>query len=109
MIAIGEFRFLALSFPGATESPHFKKRSLRINGKIFATLDEQQKIAVVKLTSIDQSAFCAFDTAVIRPVSGAWGRQGWTHVDLTAVRKSTLADALSSAVATITAHRPPKK
>ncbi|MHB1050716.1 MAG: MmcQ/YjbR family DNA-binding protein [Bacteroidota bacterium] len=109
MVAIDEFRSLALSFPGATESPHFKKTSFRINGKIFATLDAPQKSAVIKLTSVDQSAFCAFDTAVIRPVAGVWGRQGWTHVDLTAVRKSTLADALSSAVATITAHRPPKK
>jgi hypothetical protein len=109
MIAIDVFRSIALSFPGATESPHFKKTSFRINGKIFATLDAQQKIAVVKLTSIDQSAFCAFDTAVIHPVAGAWGRRGWTHIDLTAARKSTLADALSSAVATITAHQPPKK
>ena len=109
MVTIDDFRTIALSFTGAAESPHFKRASFRINGKIFATLDTQQKIVVVKLTSVDQSAFCAFDKAVIRPVAGAWGRRGWTQIDLTTVRKSTLVDALSSAIAPITANRTPKK
>jgi hypothetical protein len=109
MVSVATARSLALSFSGVTESPHFKKISFRIDGKIFATLDRQQKCVVVTLTSVDQSAFCAFDAAVIRPVDGVWGRKGWTHIDLTTVRKSTLADALSCAVDTISKSPPKKK
>ena len=35
---IEEARGLALSLPGAAESPHFDKASFRVSGKIFATI-----------------------------------------------------------------------
>lgn len=101
MVTVAAFRAVALSMPGAAESPHFQRTSFRINGKIFATLDVKHKSVVVKLTSVDQSAFCAFDVSVIRPVHGAWGRQGWTQIDLAKVRKSTLQDAIRTAFATV--------
>jgi hypothetical protein len=37
-----------------------------------------------KLTTIDQSVFCAFDQTIIYPVEGSWGKQGWTMVNLKA-------------------------
>ena len=37
MVTIDIFRKLALSFPEATEGPHFEKTSFRGKKKIFAT------------------------------------------------------------------------
>ena len=76
MVSIESFRKLAMSFPDATEEPHFEKISFRINKKIFATFDEKNNRAVLKLNEIDQSVFCSYDKDVIFPVPGAWGRQG---------------------------------
>jgi predicted DNA-binding protein (MmcQ/YjbR family) len=53
MVDIETFRQLALSFPGTVELPHFDKASFRVNKKIFATLDIENKRACVMLTEID--------------------------------------------------------
>ena len=97
MITIPAFRKLALSFPGTVEQPHFEKTSFRANKKIFATLSVENHLAVVKLSPIDQSVFCAFDESVIFPVNNKWGLQGWTNIDLKKVRKDMLQDALTTA------------
>ena len=76
-----------MAFEKAVEQPHFEKPSYRINKKIFATLNEKSKTVSLKLSEIDQSLFCAFDKAVIYPAGGAWGKQGWTIVELTKVSK----------------------
>lgn len=41
MVSIETFRELAMSFPNATEEPHFEKTSFRVNKKIFGTFDEK--------------------------------------------------------------------
>ena len=96
---------LALFFEGAVETTHFEKRSFRVNKRIFATLDETNNRAVLKLSLVDQSVFCAFDAAIIYPESGTWGRHGWTVVELKKVKKPMLQDALTSAFC----HVAPKK
>ncbi len=96
MVSTETFRRLVLSFEEVEEQPHFEKTSFRINKKIFATLDEKNKKAVVKLNAVDQSVFCSFDKTVIYPVPGKWGLQGWTMIDLKTVRKSMLTDALKN-------------
>lgn len=59
MVSIDEFRKSAMSFPDATEEPHFEKISFRIKKKIFASFDGKNNQAVLKLNEIDQSVFCA--------------------------------------------------
>ncbi|MFA6978006.1 MAG: MmcQ/YjbR family DNA-binding protein [Ignavibacteriaceae bacterium] len=105
MITIEEFRKLALSFQDATEEPHFDKASFRVNKKIFATFDEINNQAVVKLSPLDQSVFCSFDKAVMYPVSGTWGRQGWTVIELDKVKKEMLKDALKTAYHNLSAKK----
>lgn len=95
MVTVASFCKLAMSFPGTIEQPHFDKRSFRVKKKIFATLHEKEKRVVIKLSAIDQSVFCAFDTTVIYPVPGGWGRQGWTIIELKKVKSSMLKDALT--------------
>lgn len=101
MISAASFRRLALAFPEAEEHPHFEKSSYRIKKRIFATLDKKKKVAVVKLTPVDQSAFCSFDASIMSPAPGLWGSHGWTMIDLKKVKISTLRDALKTAYETV--------
>lgn len=97
MVTVETFRQLALSLPDVIELPHFEKTSFRINKKIFATLSEQTGIAMVTLSLIDQSVFCAFDKTIIYPVPGGWGTKGCTYIDLKKIKKAMLKDALTCA------------
>lgn len=109
MVTVDAFRMLALSFPATVEQPHFEKTSFRVNKKIFATLSTETKVAVLKLSLIDQSVFCAFDKNVIFPVDNKWGLKGWTSIDLNKVRKDMLQDALATAYQeAIKTKQPPK-
>lgn len=93
MVAIQEAVTYALSLPEAIEMPHFEKRSFRVGKKIFATLNEPKQQMVVKLNEIDQSVFSVNKT-VIYPLANAWGKQGWTVIELKKVRKSLFKDAI---------------
>ncbi|HJY13262.1 MAG TPA: MmcQ/YjbR family DNA-binding protein [Flavobacterium sp.] len=94
MVSIETFRELAISFPNATEEPHFEKTSFRVNKKIFATFDEKNSRAVLKLNEIDQSVFCASGEMIFYPIPNKWGKQGWTIVELSKVRPEMFEDAL---------------
>ena len=88
------FRKTALSFPDAAEEPHFEKTSFRVKKKIFATFDEKNNHAVLKLNEIDQSVFCASSEKIFYPIPNKWGKQGWTIVELLRVRPEMFEDAL---------------
>ena len=96
---------MALALPGAIELPHFERASFRVNKRIFATLDEKKKIAVLMFSPIEQSVFCAFDKTVIYPVPGAWGTKGCTYIDLKKIKKNMLKDALACAYNNILAKK----
>ena len=97
MVDIITFRKLALSFPEVIELPHFEKTSFRVKKRIFVTLSSDDHKACLKLSEIDQSVFCSFNSSIIYPVNNKWGKQGWTFIDLKKVRKNILKDALACA------------
>jgi len=97
MIDIKTFRQLALSLPDTVELPHFDLTSFRVKKKIFATYHEKHNRAMLKLSLIDQSVFCAYDNTIFFPVPGGWGKKGATFVDLKKVRKDMFKDALTTA------------
>ncbi len=97
MVTINTFRKIALSFPETTEEPHFEKSSFRIKKKIFATFDAKKKIACIKLSEIDQHVFSSANKSVIFPVDNKWGKQGWTLIEMSKVRKDLFTDALTTA------------
>jgi len=105
MVTLEAAKHLALSLPEVEEKSHFDKPDFRIKNKIFAVLHEDKECIMVKLSSIDQSVFCAFDETIIYPVAGGWGRKGATMINLKKVKKSMLVDALTTAWKTIA---PPK-
>jgi hypothetical protein len=95
MVTTAAFRQMALALPEVVELPHFDRASFRVNKRIFATMQEEKKIAVLMFSAIEQSVFCAFDKSIIYPVPGGWGRQGATIFELDKVKKAMLKDALS--------------
>ena len=109
MVSNETFRMLALSFPGSEAHPHFHKTSFRIRKKIFATLDEAQSRAMVKLTAKSQSVYCKIDPAVIFPVPGGWGKKGATYIELKKIPKALLKEALAAAYSISAAPALPKK
>lgn len=106
MVDVETFRELALAFPEATEEPHFEKVSFRVGKKIFATLDLEKQTAVLKLTEEDQAKFLEMNDAVIYPVKGAWGKQGWTVVELSKVEPAVFQQALKTAFFTVAPKKP---
>ena len=97
MVSLATFRKHALLFPEATEAPHFEKISFRVKQKIFATYDELNGTAVLKLSVIDQSVFSAHDKTIIYPVPNGWGKQGSTIFVLRKVNAALFLDALTCA------------
>ena len=100
MVDLAHFRSLALSFPETAELPHFHLISFRVKNKIFATYWPKENRAMLKMSLVDQSVFCAYDPAVFFPVPGGWGKKGATFVELKKVRKDMFRDALTQAYAT---------
>ena len=69
----------------------------RVNGRIFATLKEDNQHGMVVLTQGEQSEFMQSHPAAFAPESGAWGRSGCTRVTLKAVDEEALGEAMTLA------------
>ena len=108
MVEIALFREWALSLPGVDEQPHFHMASFRANKKIFSTLREEEKRAMLKLSLVSQSVYCSYDVTVFSPVPGGWGAKGATLVDLRTVPPDICKEALITAYEEVTAKKPGK-
>lgn len=91
------FRNLALSMPGAIEAEHMGHPDFRVNGKIFATLWDDMKSGMVKLTPELQRELVAENPEMFAPVNGAWGANGATRVILEHADEDTLGRAMTEA------------
>ena len=101
MVTNDAVRQLALALPETTEQPHFEKTSFRIKKKIFATLTEEKRQAVLKLNETDQDIFTVMSKGSVYPVPGGWGKKGWTLVELEQVEEALFKDALETAYKTV--------
>jgi len=97
MIKAEEAKAIALSLPGTGEQPHFNRTAFTVNKKIFATLSFEDKTLNLKFTPQEQFIFCLPNSDVIFPVPNAWGRQGWTTINLTKANKKLVNAALKEA------------
>ena len=86
-------RKLALALPEAAESAHMGQPDFRVRGKIFASLHRSDDFVVVMLAPEQQAHLMAAEPDIFSPAVGAWGRQGWTRVDLKSDR-TTMQSAL---------------
>ena len=108
MVDFETFKKMALSFPDTEEQPHFHLTSFRFKNKIFATYHSKEQRAMIRLTLISQSVFCAYNSSIFYPVPGGWGKKGATYVDLKKVRKDIFKDALSISYKELTQKKPAK-
>jgi len=96
MTTVSNFRKMALGFEETDEKPHFDRAAFRVKGKIFVTLLEKAKTINLKLSPENQYVFSKSDPAIY-PVTGGWGRMGWTTADLTKINPLLLKEVLTSA------------
>jgi hypothetical protein len=92
-----DFRRMALALPEASEGAHMGHADFRVRNRIFATLDQAETLGMVKLTPEQQREFVEAQPGIFVPVAGGWGRQGCTHVRLTAADEEALGAALTLA------------
>lgn len=97
MADVATLRKYALSLDAVTEQAHFHRTSFRIGKKIFATLDETENVLMLRLSDIDQSAFCAWNNELIFPVPGFWGKQGATNFRYKKIPAGMIKDAMLTA------------
>ncbi len=104
-MTIDEFRKMALGIPTAVERSHMNHPDFRVAGKIFASLGvPDASWGMVKLTPEQQCAFIEKGPEVFKPCSGAWGRQGYTNVYLTAAKTGMVHAALDAAAKNVASH-----
>jgi hypothetical protein len=93
-----DFRRIALSLEGAEEGSHMGAADFRVGGRIFATLAaEKHGYGNLMLTPDQQAMFVAEAPEIFIPVAGGWGRNGATHVVLSAANEDLLMGALRTA------------
>jgi hypothetical protein len=96
-----EVRRVALSLPHSEERQHMGKPDFRVRGKIFASLPPGQGIVVLKLAPDHQTVLLEASPALATPAAGAWGRQGWTRIQLSELEETGLRGVLGSAWRTV--------
>jgi hypothetical protein len=98
MITKDIFTEMALSFPGAEQTPHFERTGFRVTGKrMFATYLPENNTANVFLTPGEQRVFCKMHAVGIYPVPNKWGEKGATTFELNKLPKELIMEALFSA------------
>ena len=80
MLNANHFRRIVLGMRDAAEGAHMGHADFRVNGRIFASLNDDETRGMVVLTPDQQQRFVQEDPSAFEPESGAWGRSGCTRV-----------------------------
>jgi hypothetical protein len=84
--------------PGATEGTHMGHPDFRVGGRVFASLGAPRPgSGMVKLSPDEQELFVKAHPKVFAPMNGAWGRSGYTRIELKAARVGAVREALTLA------------
>ena len=93
-----QFRRIVLGLPDAIEASHMSHPDFRAaNGRIFATLNEDQTRGMAALTPEQQADFIARAPAAFVPAAGAWGRGGSTMIVLKEAEAEIVGEAVTMA------------
>ena len=103
------FRALALSLEGAEERAHMGHPDFRVNGRIFASLQADERRATVMITPDEQASLLDQAPDQFVPAAGAWGRQGCTTIVLARADKALVRGALLLAWERKGAAPPPRR
>jgi hypothetical protein len=88
-----DFRELLLGFEGVEERAPMGHPDFRLHGHIFASLMADGARANVRLAPEEQAAFMAESPRTFTAAAGAWGRQGWTTIQLAGAKESVVRGA----------------
>jgi len=97
MASAAQMRKLALSMPDVEERSHFEQPDFRVRGKIFAGLSRDGARGTLKLVPEAQAMLLDAKPRAFSAAAGAWGRAGWTYVELARVREAELEGLLLQA------------
>ena len=104
------FRKIVLGLDGVVEGAHMGHADFRAaNGRIFASLTEDEKKGMANLPPHQQERFIADAPGVFVPAAGAWGRQGCTMIDLARADEEMVGEALTLAWQKISAVKGARK
>lgn len=96
MATAAQLRKIALALPEAEEKSHFGNADFRVRNKIFAGLPAAKR-GYVKLRPDVQAMLLGARPEAFSPAAGAWGRLGWTYVELPQVEVGELRELLTEA------------
>ena len=103
-----DFREMALAMHGAIERSHMNHPDFRANGRIFASIMPGEKKGTLKLTPEEQREFLRQHGMTFTPATGAWGRQGWTHVEFADADEAAVRGAVMMAWQNVVEKNPKK-
>jgi hypothetical protein len=93
-----DFRRIVLGLDGAYEHAHMGHPDFRAaNGRIFATLTEDERRGMASLTPEQQAEFMTRAPRMFVPAAGAWGRSGSTMIVLAEADQETVGEAVTLA------------
>jgi hypothetical protein len=93
-----KYRRLALALPEVAEGSHMGNVDFRVRGKIFATLyPPRLNRGALRLMIEQQKSLMAAEPVCFGLAVGAWGRKGWTLVQLQRANSATVRRALEMA------------
>jgi len=93
-----QFRRIVLGLPGVVEASHMSHPDFRAaNGRIFATLTEDETRGMASLTPEQQADFLARSPKTFVPAAGAWGRGGSTMIELKGADAEIVGEAVTLA------------
>ena len=93
-----QFRKLVLGLQDVVEASHMSHPDFRAaNGRIFATLSEDETRGMAALTPEQQADLIARSPVTFVPAAGAWGRGGSTMIDLKRADKELVGEAVTMA------------
>jgi hypothetical protein len=104
-----QFRRIVLGLPNVIEGAHMGHPDFRAaNGRIFASLNEDETRGMAQLTPDQQADFLSRAPATFVPAAGAWGRGGSTMIDLTSADAELVGEAVTMAWQRVAALAPSK-
>ena len=92
-----DVRALARLLPEVIEGAHRGNPDFRVGGRVLGTLWVEEERVVLRLSPEARDAFCEAEPDLFQPLDGAWGRRGWTNLDLYECEEETLREALLAA------------
>ena len=96
MTGADDLRRAALALDGTTEAPHFDRAAFKVK-RIYVTLAADGATANFKFSPDEQALKCEVAPDAFAPVPNAWGRQGWTTIELAAASEDELRAAVEMA------------